>query len=114
VTDEQWMAPRGRTMLGVSRTVRDDSVLVEVEQLQILEPNGRAVFHAQPSGQAPADFEARYVSDTLVTFENPQHDFPKRIIYRRRGTDSLVARIEGAHNGRVRGIDFPYARVACP
>jgi hypothetical protein len=37
VIDEQWMAPRGRTMLGMSRTVRDDSVLVEFEQLQILE-----------------------------------------------------------------------------
>jgi hypothetical protein len=114
VTDEQWMAPRGRTMLGMSRTVRDDSVLVELEQLQILERNGRAVYHAQPSGQTAADFEARDVSDTLVTFENSKHDFPQRIIYRRRGADSLIARIEGTRNERLRGIDFPYARVACP
>jgi hypothetical protein len=72
------------------------------------------VYHAQPSGQGSADFEAQDVSDTLVTFENAKHDFPQRIVYRRHGRDSLIARIEGVRNGRVRGIDFPYARVACP
>ena len=111
--DEQWMAPLGRTMLGMSRTVRGDSV-IEFEHLQILERGGHAVFHAEPSGQVPADFEARAVSDTLVTFQNPAHDFPQRVIYRRRGRDSLIARIEGTRNGRVRGVDFPYARAACP
>jgi hypothetical protein len=30
------------------------------------------------------------------------------------GRDSLVARIEGTSNGRSRGVEFPYARVACP
>jgi hypothetical protein len=30
------------------------------------------------------------------------------------GADSLVARVEGMSHGRLRGADFPYARVACP
>lgn len=114
VVDEQWMFPRGGTMLGMSRTVRDDSVLIELEHLQILERAGRLVYHAEPGGQPPADFGARVVSDTLVIFENAAHDFPQRIIYRRRGADSLIARIEGTRNGRVRGIEFPYARASCP
>ena len=111
--DEQWMAPMGRTMLGMARTVRSDST-VEFEHLRILERGGHAIFHAEPSGQPPADFEARAVSDSLVTFENPAHDFPQRVIYRRNGRDSLIARIEGTRNGRVRGVDFRYARAACP
>lgn len=110
--DEQWMAPHGRMMLGMARTVHGDSV-TEFEHLQIFERGGHAIFHAEPSGQAPADFEARAVSDSLVTFENPAHDFPQRVIYRRKGSDSLIARIEGMRNGRVRGVDFPYARTAC-
>jgi len=100
-------------MLGMSRTVRGDSLL-ELEFLQILGQSGRVVYHAQPSGQRPADFVASAVSDTLVVFENPEHDFPQRIIYRRRGADSLIARIEGTRNGKTRGIDFPYERVNCP
>jgi hypothetical protein len=111
--DEQWMTPRGGTMLGMSRTVRRDS-LVELEHLQILEQNGRVVYHAEPGGQPPADFEGRLVTDTLVLFENPTHDFPQRILYRRRGPDSLIARIEGSRNGHTRAVDFPYVRVPCP
>ena len=111
--DEQWMTPRGETMLGMARTVRGDS-LVEYEQLRLFQRAGKAVYHAVPSGQPPADFTAAAVSDTMVVFENPQHDYPQRIIYRKRGADSIVARIEGTENGRFRGIDFPRARARCP
>jgi hypothetical protein len=47
-----------------------------------------------------------------VVFENGAHDFPQRIRYRR-GGDMLFARIEGTRDGKVRGVDYPYARVAC-
>jgi len=66
------------------------------------------------SAVTDADFEAKTTSDTMVVFENPAHDFPQRIIYRRRGTDSLLARIEGTVNGQTRAIDFPSARTRCP
>ena len=101
-------------MLGMSRTVRGDSTLVEFEELRIFGRGGRLVYHAEPSGQTPTDFETRSSSDTLVTFENPAHDFPQRVIYRRRGQDSLLARIEGTSGGRTRGVDFAYARARCP
>jgi len=114
VVDEQWMTPRAGVMLGMSRTVRDDTLLVEYEQLRIADQAGGAVYHAEPSGQPSSDFTAAGVSDTMVTFANPAHDFPQRIIYRKRGADSLIARIEGTRGGQTRGIDFPYVRVACP
>lgn len=113
IVEEQWMAPRARTMLGMGRTVRD-TTLVEFEHTQILERNGRAIYHAEPSGQKPADFEATLVSDTLVIFSNPAHDFPQRVIYQRRGADSLDARVEGtAPNSSPRSVLFSYARVGC-
>ena len=107
------MRPRGGAMLGVSRTVRRDTV-VEFEQLRIFDRAGKTVYAAAPSGQAPSEFETATTTDTSVTFENPTHDFPQRIIYRRRGADSLIARIEGLRGGQVRGVDFPYKRAACP
>ena len=114
VVDEQWMTPRAGLMLGMSRTVRDDTLIVEYEQLRIADNAAGAIYHAEPSGQAPSDFTAASVSDTMVTFANPAHDFPQRIIYRKRGADSLIARIEGTRGGQTRGVDFPYVRVACP
>ena len=113
LVEEQWTRPRGGLMLGVGRTVRGDT-LVEDEQTRIFERGGRLVFGANPSGQASAEFESIEVSDSSVTFENPAHDFPQRVMYRRRGADSLIARVEGMRSGKLRGADFPYARVTCP
>jgi hypothetical protein len=114
VVEEQWMSPRAGFALGVSRTVRGDSMVVEYEQLRLFQKAGRAVYHAAPSGQTPTEFEAKATTDTMVVFENPAHDFPQRVIYRKRGADSLLARVEGTMNGQARGVDFPYARARCP
>jgi hypothetical protein len=108
---EQWMAPAGGMLLGAARTVRGDSV-TEFEQLRIHERGDTLVYHAMPSGQSPAEFRTTQASDTLVAFENPTHDFPQRVLYRR-GADSLFARVEGNRNGQLRGVDFRYARVEC-
>jgi hypothetical protein len=111
--EEQWMRPRAGLMLGMSRTVVGDS-LGEYELVALFERGGRLVYAAAPARQAPAEFESTAVSDSAVTFENPTHDFPQRIIYRRRGADSLLARVEGMRRGRLHGSDFPYGRVPCP
>jgi hypothetical protein len=111
VVEEQWLPPRGGTMLGMSRTVRGDS-LVEYEFLRLYERGERLVYAAQPSGQRPAEFESVEIGNRAISFANPTHDFPQRISYRAAG-DSLFARIEGTMNGRERGVDFRYARVRC-
>jgi len=109
---EQWTNPRGGMMLGTGQTTRADST-IEYEQLRIFDRTGQTVYGAMPSGQPPAEFVATNVTDSLVVFSNPAHDFPQRVIYRRRGNDSLLARIEGMRAGQLRGVDFPYNRVAC-
>jgi len=112
VIEEQWMAPRARTMLGMGRTVRGDS-LTEFEVVVIRESGPTLVYEAHPSGQAPATFTASSVSDSGVVFENPAHDFPQRVGYRRIGRDSLIGFIEGTVRGSRRRIEFPYARARC-
>ncbi len=113
VVEEQWMRPRGGSLLGMSRTVAADST-VGHELMRIVERGGVLVFQAQPSGQAPAEFPAVEAGPERAVFADPAHDFPQRIVYRRVGADSLVARVEGERDGTTRGIDFRYARVACP
>lgn len=111
--EEQWMAPRGGCMIGISRSVRADTLFAH-EFLLIREQEGRLAYEARPSGQAPATFVASSASDSMVVFANPEHDFPERIGYRRAGPDSLVAWIEGTIDGAVRRIDFSMRRTACP
>lgn len=110
--DEQWMEPRGGTMLGMSRTVSHDRT-VTYETVLLASDSGGLTYHAMPGGQPAATFRAVEVSDSHVVFSNPLHDFPQRILYRRRG-DSLAARIEGLQDGVLRGSDYPFARRPCP
>jgi hypothetical protein len=110
--EEQWMAPRGRSMVGVSRTVRGDS-LVEYELMILREQGDRLAFEAHPSGQPSAVFLSRTVGDSSVVFENLEHDFPQRIGYQRDGPGVLRAWIEGTEKGQSRRVDFSYRRAAC-
>lgn len=112
VVHEQWMAPRGGMMLGTNRTVVADTARA-FEFLRLAPREGRLTYTAMPGGRAETHFAAVTLSDTLLVFENPAHDFPQRILYRRVGADSLVARIEGERGGQLRGVDFPFRRVTC-
>ena len=109
---EQWMAPAGGVMLGMSRTVSGGKT-VEYEFLQIREDGkGGLVFVARPSGQAEASFPAVRMGKREAVFENPAHDFPQRITYRSPAADELIARVETLKGDR--GLDFTYRRAACP
>jgi hypothetical protein len=78
-----------------------------------LNAEGKLVFIALPSGQRETTFVASAVAKDSVTFENPQHDFPQKVIYRLESADRLIGRIEGTRAGTLRGSDFPLRRVAC-
>jgi hypothetical protein len=111
--EEQWMAPRGKTMIGMGRTVQGDRV-VEHEFLILREQGEQLAYEAHPSGQPTAVFVSRTIDDNLVVFENPEHDFPQRVAYRRDGPDALTAWIEGMMKGTPRRVEFAYTRAACP
>lgn len=112
VTREEWMPVAGGTMIGMSRTVIGDATR-EYEYLRLHVVDGRLVYMAIPSGQRETGFRAVTLTDSLLVFENPEHDFPQRVMYRPVGNDSLVARVEGEREGRTRGVDFPMRRVPC-
>ena len=110
--EELWMAPRGGVMLNLGRTVRG-TTLVEYESVVLREQDGGLAYEAHPSGQPTAVFTALTATGSTVVFENPAHDYPQRVGYRRDG-DSLLGWIDGMANGKSRRVEFPYHRVACP
>jgi hypothetical protein len=113
VYTEQWMKPDGGLMLGMSRTVIGDRA-TEFEFLQIRQDGGGVAYVAKPSRQAEASFKLVRQADREAVFENPEHDFPQRIIYRLQADGSLVARIEGKVNGADRASDFAMKPATCP
>ena len=110
--DEQWMKPLGGTMLGMSRTVVGGKT-VESEAVVIRQTGSTVDYVAKPARQPEASFRMVLLTATEVRFENLEHDFPQRIIYRLNPDGTLHARVEGTRDGKVRGIDYPMARGAC-
>ncbi len=113
IVEEQWMSPRGGTLLGTGRTTVNGRTR-EYEFLRVFTAGDTLVYGSIPSGQTYAEFSAKSVGERDIVFENLQHDFPQRIGYRAVGTDSLVAFIEGPRGGSIRRIEFPYRRATCP
>jgi hypothetical protein len=110
---EQWMKPSGQIMLGMGRTVANRKT-VEFEFMQIREDkDGNLYYVAKPSGQAEAAFKLIKLENRGAVFENPEHDFPQRVMYRLQPDGSLIARIEGTVKGQARGIDYPMKRGKC-
>jgi hypothetical protein len=106
--EEHWTLPAGGSMLGMSRTVAG-SKTAEFEYLRIEQRNEGIYYVAQPKGRCPAtDFKLTRSSTQEAVFENPTHDFPKRIIYRKTGEDSLTASIDGGEG--TKQMTFTYRR----
>jgi hypothetical protein len=100
-------------MLGMSRTIVSGKTR-EFEFIQIRQQeNGDIFYVALPSGQNETWFKLVKMGEKEAVFENPEHDFPQRIIYRLENDGSLHARIEGMSKGQLKGIDFPMKRAKC-
>lgn len=112
-TLEQWMKPSGGMMLGMSRTVVEGKTR-EFEYLRIhRDESGDIHYVAIPSGQTETSFKLIRWSTTELVFENPEHDFPQRIIYTWKGEGEMEVRIEGLRGGKARAIDFLFTRSSC-
>ena len=70
--------------------------------------DGGLVYIAQPGGASPTEFVLTEVSPTRAVFDNPRHDYPKRIVYEisEEGGGSLTATIGFTKGGTPRRFEF--------
>ncbi|MBM4113967.1 MAG: hypothetical protein FJ253_11470 [Phycisphaerae bacterium] len=90
--EERWSPPRGGALLAVSRTVNASGKMVGFEYLRILERDGGPVYVAQPGGKTATEFVLTEFSASRAVFDNPRHDYPKRIVYELAASSSLARR----------------------
>lgn len=111
VSEEHWTRPAGGSMIGVSRTLVGERT-ASFEFLRI-EVRGDSIYYvASPKGRCPAtDFKLTRLSGQEAVFENPEHDFPKRIIYRKNPEGGLSAIVDGGEGTKSEKFDFkPFAK----
>jgi hypothetical protein len=104
-TEEHWLPARGGELVGINRSGRGDR-MAAFEFMRIApDDKGQLVFHASPAGTGAVAFRLTSMTPAAVTFENPTHDFPTVIRYRRQD-NRLHAEIAGPEGAGVRRWTF--------
>ncbi len=110
IAEEHWTPLAGGTMLGVNRTISGERT-VAFEFLRIEERPDGIVYVAHPGARSPGtEFVLTHHDAHEVVFENPEHDFPTMIRYRKQKDGSMVATIGGGETGEDGQMSFPYRR----
>jgi hypothetical protein len=108
-SEEIWTDAAGGVLVGVHRDV-DSSGQVAFEFLRITEQEGWIVYLASPGGRPATAFRLVGTAERTATFENSEHDFPQRIVYRLDADGVLSARIEGEVDGETRSSEWRWRR----
>ncbi len=92
--EERWAPARGGVMMGTSLSGKGGQADA-FEFMRLTRDGGGGVsLWASPGGRLPTRFRLIASSGSSAVFENPQHDFPTRVEYRRQGR-VLTATISG-------------------
>lgn len=110
ITEELWTSPQAGAMFGISRTIRGEKT-VFFEFLRVETRGGGLYYVAQPGGRPPTPFKLVSFDGKVATFENPENDFPSKIVYEKLGDDAIRAGIAGKQNGKDASESWEFKRV---
>jgi hypothetical protein len=105
--EEVWLAPESGVMPGLHRDVKGDRASFEFMRVAVTKDG--IAFLAQPSGRPVTPFPLLEMSKERVVFANPEHDFPKRVIYWLKD-GQLCARVEGDAADAEQAEEWCWAR----
>jgi hypothetical protein len=110
---ETWNKYDDTTYVGSSYAIQHDDT-VSAESIRLVQQGDVINYIPTVQGQndnMPVRFKLVSSDSNKLIFENPAHDFPQIITYRRVPPDSLIAEISGVINGEHRGQKFPMRRM---
>jgi hypothetical protein len=105
--EEVWLPPAGDSMVGVGREVVDDATR-SFEYLRIEARSDGIYYLAAPGGGPVTAFRLVQADADHVRFENPAHDFPTAIAYRRSPDGTLTAHVKGGQDGAPAGFELRF------
>lgn len=112
--EEYWTAPAGGAILGLHRDVKGGRML-SFEFFRIQMSDGVATYWASPQNAPPTPFRLKEMGPgRRMVFENPEHDFPTRILYWMTDDDTLHARVEGPKDAAEKAMEWAWKRGAPP
>lgn len=103
--EEHWMSPAGGMMVGMGREVKNDKLQFH-EYLRLEERADGIYYVAQPFGKSSTDFRLTKNDDSTLVFENPQHDFPNCIRYKKQKDGSVQVLGSGQEDKKAKSFEY--------
>jgi len=110
---EKWEKVNDSVMHGESYFVVGGKDTVFAETVALTSEKGKLAYTVTVPGQnneKPVRFDLTSSTESQLVFENPQHDYPNKIVYNKITNDSLVAEISGMQKGKPAREQFAMKR----
>ena len=116
--EESWSVPRGDSMIGMFRWIKDGRVWI-YELLTIREERETLVLRFRHFGNdmsswepkdEPLTYRLASFTDNEVVFENPSSDSHRRYSFYRPDLNTLVVRVGALREGKISSSEFVYRR----
>ena len=110
---EIWKTKNDSSFVGESFVIVEKDT-VFYEKIDLFESNDSLFYKVSVKDQnkeKPVSFYLTKSDDKELTFENPKHDFPAKIVYTKITNDSLVAVIYGKKDGKEMSENFPMKKT---
>jgi len=106
---ETWKKDNDSTFSGNSYFINSKDT-VHFESIKLYQKADSLIYSATVVGQnnnEPVQFNQTSATETEFTFENPKHDYPQKIVYKKVNDNSLVATISGMQQGKMSSESYP-------
>lgn len=107
---ENWDKVNDSTYNGHAFAISTDGDTTFSENAKVILRNGQIIYSVTVNNEETTDFTLVDIEEQAV-FENINHDYPQRIIYKKMPNDSLFARIEGTVDGADSFEEFRYGKA---
>jgi hypothetical protein len=107
---ETWTKTNDSTFSGQTYFIINKKDTVHNESIVLTQVNDELIYRPTVKGQnndEPVDFKLNSDIENAFSFENPKHDYPQKIVYKKTTENSLVATISGMQQGKQSSESYP-------
>ena len=113
VLTETWVAYNDSTFLGRTVFIKEKDTL-HYEEIVLTQKGETLLYIPTIKGQnddKPVEFKmTESKTENEFAFENPKHDYPQKIVYKKVSDTNLVATISGKQQGKPSSESFPMTK----
>lgn len=105
---ENWTIVNDSTLSGKSILISENDTVAEILRIERIGKNW--VYIATVNQSKPVLFSLIENANNVYEFENKEHDFPQKIVYKLIQDDLLLVWIEGFFNQKFNKIEFEFSK----